>query len=206
MQDLSVTLKPFPHLVVDGLWPEADLRAVLEEFPDPSFSGWKRYSNSQERKLEGPAGIWGPETRAFFQDLEKLGPDLSLAFGLPELHMETIGGGYHCIEPGGYLAVHADFNRSPVTNRYRRLNVLVYLNDGWNEPESGGNLQLWDDIGPVADIAPEFNRTVVFQTSDRSWHGHPHPANRWRRSVAAYFFTDEAPEGYHNDHSTVWHA
>lgn len=203
---LAVDVEPFPHVVVDGWWDEGLLRAVLAEFPDNEAPGWRRYHNSNERKAEGPPGLWGPRTRDLYAQIDARTPELEAAFGIDGLHMETVGGGYHLIAPGGYLAVHADFNRSPVTGRYRRLNLLVYLNDGWDEPLSGGNLQLWDGGGCVVDIAPELNRTVVFETSDHSWHGHPHPANRWRRSVAAYFFTEAPPPGYRSEHSTIWHA
>jgi len=54
-----------------------------------------------------------------------------------------------------------------------------------------------------ADIAPEFNRTVIFETSDHSWHGHPIPAARPRRSLAAYMFTDARPVDFANQ-STVF--
>jgi hypothetical protein len=204
MQDLLVTSDPFPHLVVDGYWDADQLREVIAEMPDPDEPGWRRYDNSTERKLEGPPMLWGPATGRLFNSFEAFAPLLGAAFGIPNLHMETVGGGYHLIEPGGYLAIHADFNRSPNTNRYRRLNLLVYLNDDWQDP--GGRLELWDANRCVESIAPEFNRMVVFETSSTSWHGHPTPASRYRRSVAAYYFTDAPPRGYGQDHSTVWHA
>lgn len=200
---MIVEKDPFPHLVKDGWWDEALLKAVLAEFPDPAAPGWKRYNSGNERKLEGPPGLWGPRTRELFGQIRERTPDLEQAFGIPDLRMETIGGGYHCIEPGGYLHVHTDFNRSPRSGLFRRLNLLIFLNEGWDDP--GGHLELWD-ANPAVDIVPEFNRTVVFQTSDHSWHGHPKPAQRWRRSVAAYFFTEAPPEGYREDHSTVWHT
>ena len=200
---LTVQATPFPHLVVDGWWDDDLLYGVLGEFPDVDGPGWRRYDSGHERKLEGPPGLWGPRTRQLFNLMRDRGPALGEAFGVPDLVMETVGGGYHCIQPGGFLQVHTDFNRSPRSGLHRRLNLLVYLNEGWDDP--GGRLQLWDDTGPAVEIAPEFNRTVVFATSDRSWHGHPAPARRWRRSVAAYFFTETAPDGYAGDHSTVWH-
>lgn len=196
--------EPFRHAVVDGWWDADLLHSVLVEFPDPSALGWRRYSNSTERKLEGPPGLWGPATGVLFAQIEQRTSTLESLFGIEGLRMETVGGGYHLIEPGGYLNVHTDFNRSPKTARYRRLNLLIYLNDDWQDP--GGRLELWDADRCVVEVAPEFNRTVVFETSDHSWHGHPTPADRWRRSVAAYFFTDEPPPGYAGEHSTVWHA
>lgn len=202
---LTLTADPFPHLVLDGWWEDDHLRDVLAEFPDPAAPGWRRYAGTNERKLEGPPGMWGPRTRTLFDAIRDRTPDLEAAFGIPDLRMETIGGGYHCIEPGGYLAIHTDFNRSPRSGLHRRLNLLVYLNDAWDEPLDGGHLELWD-ASPRVSVAPEFNRTVVFETSDHSWHGHPKPATRWRRSVAAYFFTEAPPPGYTADHSTVWHA
>jgi hypothetical protein len=202
-QPLTVRPLPFPHLAADGLWDDGLLSQVAGEFPDPDVPGWKRYENTTERKLEGPPGLWKPATRELFAQIKARTPDLEEAFGIPGLHMETVGGGYHLIPPGGYLAVHADFNRSPHTGRYRRLNHLIYLNDGWDD--EGGALELWDETGPAAVVAPEMNRTVVFETSDRSWHGHPQPAARWRKSVAAYFFTGDPPARYSGEHSTLWH-
>lgn len=200
---LIVQDKPFRHVVIDDWWPESDLRAVLAEFPASDAPGWRRYDNSTERKLEGPPNLWGPATRQLFVNIADRRAELEEAFGIPGLWMETVGGGYHLIEPGGYLGIHYDFNRSPKTGRYRRLNMLTYLNDDWQD--AGGHLELWDDDGPVVDIAPEFNRTVIFETSDHSWHGHPTPASRVRRSIAAYFYTAAPPDDYAGDHSTVWH-
>lgn len=202
--ELAVKLHPFPHLVADGLFNEQLLTYVLDEFPGRDAYGWKGFANSTERKLEGshPA-MWGERTFQLLREMANQAPGLAEAFHTPPLTMETIGGGYHLIEPGGYLQMHADFSRSPATGRYRWLNMLVYLNRGWDE--EGGCLQLWDDDGPAVTVAPEFNRTVVFRTSGSSWHGHPVPNTRPRRSVAAYFYAAEPPPGYLGDHSTRWH-
>jgi len=193
---------PFPHCIIDGYWDPERIAAVSHEFPHPTDPRWRPYSNAKEAKLEGPEPMWGPETLGLLDQIERLTPALGDAFGIPGLSMETVGGGYHLIPPGGHLDIHTDFNRSPETGLYRRLNFLVFLNPRWDDP--GGRLELWDDAGPKILIAPELNRIVVFETSDRSWHGHPQPASRWRQSVAAYFFSTEPPPGYREDHSTVW--
>ena len=203
-RQLPVKLHPFPHLVADGLFHDSILENVLKEFPAPDAAGWRSFSNSTERKLEGSSPrMWGVATTLVLRQMELQAPGLAKAFGTPPLTMETTGGGYHLIEPGGYLAMHADFSRSPATGLYRWLNMLVYLNHDWDE--EGGCLQLWDDDGPAVTVAPQFNRTVVFRTSGSSWHGHPVPNTRSRRSVAAYFYASEPPPGYAGDHSTRWH-
>lgn len=209
---MSIVTAPFPHLVADDVWDPDLLRMVLGEFPDESDQRWRRFGGDRELKLEGGPGMWGPATRELFEQIALMPAVLVPAFGMDGLglrpgaglSMETIGGGYHVIPVGGYLAVHTDFNRSPDTGLYRRLNLLIYLNEGWVD-DDGGHLELWDDDGPSVRIAPEMNRTVVFATSDLSWHGHPVPTKRVRRSVAAYFYTDTAPDGYTTAHSTVWH-
>lgn len=192
---------PFPHVIIDG-WIDLDLlRGVLDEFPDDDDPGWRRYNNAREGKLEGGPVLWGPLTHDYFDALRDRIDEIGEAFGIGSLTLETIGGGYHLIPPGGRLEVHTDFNRSPKSGLFRRLNVLTYLNDGWDDP--GGLLLLRGAEGDV-EVAPEFGRTVIFETSDTSWHGHPVPASRWRRSVAAYLFSPEQPPGYREDHSTVF--
>jgi len=196
-----VVAAPFPHIV--GTWAgDVDLSTVLAEFPAPTDPRWRRYGNANEGKLEGPAVMWGPATCRLLAEMAAAAPAIAEVFGIPNLTMETAGGGYHLIPPGGHLGVHVDFNRSPRTDLYRRLNLLVYLNHDWTDP--GGRLELHDGAGVVREVAPEFGTAVVFETSDRSWHGHPRPADRWRFSVAAYFFSPDPPPGYSDDHSTRW--
>jgi Rps23 Pro-64 3,4-dihydroxylase Tpa1-like proline 4-hydroxylase len=58
---------------------------------------------------------------------------------LPDPHLA--GGGLHELRPGGFLKVHADFNRHTQMRADRRINLLIYLNKDW-EPEYAGNLEL----------------------------------------------------------------
>lgn len=207
MSDLELRTEPFRHAVLDGFWDSTLLDGVCQEFfnlgvEDPR---WIRYDNEHEGKLHGDTNCWGEATRALLGEFGEFTPELSELFGIPELIMETVGGGMHLIPPQGRLDVHTDFNRSPSSGLYRRLNLMCYLNHAWGD--EGGWLELHPDPsegGEVVSYPPEFNRTVVFECSDRSWHGHPHPARRWRMSVAAYYFSPEPPEGYGEDHSTVW--
>lgn len=198
----TVVERPFRHVVLDGHWDASLLADVFDEFPPAIDSRWIRYDNEHEVKLHGDTPMWGPRTRELLEDFREFTPELSEMFGIPDLIMETVGGGLHLIPPGGHLDTHTDFNRSPNSQLYRRLNLMCYLNRDWHDP--GGRLELHDPTGESAVYEPEFNRTVIFESSERSWHGHPLTAKRWRLSVAAYYFSSEPPEGYTEEHSTVW--
>jgi Rps23 Pro-64 3,4-dihydroxylase Tpa1-like proline 4-hydroxylase len=115
---------------------------------------------------------------------------------IPDPHYA--GGGCHELRPGGFLKVHADFNWHGQMRLDRRINLLVYLNNDW-QPEYGGNLELWDATmsHKVAEYAPLFNRCVIFNTTDNSYHGNPVPVScppdRSRRSLAFYYYTNGRP-------------
>ena len=195
---------PFPHWIGQLASPFL-LERVLDEFGGVDAGGWVGFDNALERKLGcEDADHWSPAVREYFAWLAEDGRKaLESIFGMEGLVLETVGGGYHLIPPGGFLAVHADFNRSPRSGRYRRLNVLTYLNHDWQD--EGGHLGLWDAHGPAVTVAPEFGTTVAFETSSHSYHGHPKPAERPRLSLAGYFFSDAEPETYSGlDHSTVF--
>jgi len=88
--------------------------------------------------------------------------------------------------------------------------MLVYLNKDWQE-EWGGQLELWDrDVSRCYEkIAPLFNRTVIFNTSDSSYHGHPHPLQcpqgESRKSLSFYYYTNGRPEAERSEsHSTLF--
>jgi Rps23 Pro-64 3,4-dihydroxylase Tpa1-like proline 4-hydroxylase len=127
---------------------------------------------------------------------------------LPDPHM--LGGGIHETLPGGFLKVHADFNVHPEYHLYRRINLLIYLNEGW-QPEWHGDLQLWNTAGTecIKTVMPTAGRAVIFSTSSCSFHGHPEPlacpANNSRKSIALYYFSQHRPsEGDQKMHMTLW--
>lgn len=115
---------------------------------------------------------------------------------------DLFGAGIHCIPRGGFLNMHVDFNQHP-KGWHRRANLLIYLNQDWQD-EWGGHLYLGEDKG--VKISPIGGRAVVFETNETSWHGHPEPLNcpadRQRRSLALYFYTEAPPEV--EAHSTIY--
>ena len=198
------TAQPFRHIVLDGLFDDELLHAVLREFPSPDAMAWNRFDNPHEKKLGYYHEVSGlPEgIRLLLLELNAFETLLWLErlTGIEGLIPDPYfgGGGLHQIEPGGFLKVHTDFNVHPKLKLDRRLNMLVYLNAGWRE-EYGGHLELWDGEGRgcVKRIAPLFNRTVIFSTSDTSFHGHPHPlqspAGVTRKSLSLYYYTAGRP-------------
>lgn len=217
LSDAYAKAEPFPHAVIDGLFPEPVLNALLEEFPDPGGLDWKQFDNPNEKKLASKTElqlpnaarefIWQLNSQAFMHFLETLTGIPGL---IPDPHL--FGGGLHQIVPGGMLKVHADFNRQPHLKLDRRINLLVYLNRDWKE-EYGGHLQLWDREmkACVKKILPLFNRCVVFSTTDFSYHGHPDPLTcpeGWRRrSVAMYYYSNGRPaEELSGAHTTLFQA
>ena len=195
--------EPFPHLVLDNFLDTRIANKLLVEHESQGESkSWGAYNHFNERK----SGItkydmMGETTKAvidelssqsFLNWLEKL-TGISGLISDPDLD----GGGLHMIERGGFLNVHVDFlAHTTKRNWSRQLNLLLYLNKDWN-PEWNGALEFWDKsmTKPIQKIQPLFNRCVIFNTCEGSYHGHPNPlscpANIQRRSLALYYFRDE---------------
>jgi hypothetical protein len=211
------TADPFDHVVIDDLLPADVLDAVLAEFPSPGRPGWERFSAASEVKLAlSDTSLMGPVTRQVLGELngqvfiEFLETITGIKGIIPDPHY--LGGGLHQIERGGFLKVHADFNRHDRLKLDRRLNLLLYLNKDWDE-SYGGHLELWDQTMTrcAKRVLPVFDRIVIFATTDFSYHGHPDPltcpADRSRRSLALYYYTNGRPASeLSSAHSTLFRA
>lgn len=198
--------QPFPHIIIDDYFDPLLLEDVVAEVPSVDDPRWRQFKTKHEGKQEGSPSLWGPETQDLYDIItsDEFIDDLQLLTGFDDLLADSLGGGYHQIPVGGKLDMHVDFNVHPqYKDAHRRLNVLLYLNKDW-DLAYGGSLLLGKDR--QVRIQPEFNRLVVFTTSEESWHGHPEPVTNLaphpRRSFATYFYTQETklPE----THDTVW--
>ena len=215
LREKFVNADPFPHIVLDGLFDDAVLEEVLAEFPSPEAGTWQTFQNPLEKKqgysYKSPLA---PRLRNFLFEmnsptlLEFLEQLTAIEGLIPDPYYG--GAGPHQILPGGFLKMHADFNWHPILKLDRRLNLLVYLNKDWKE-EYGGQLELWDRemTRCVQKILPLWNRTVVFATTDFSYHGHPHPLtcppDRSRRSVSLYYYSNGRPaEEKSAPHDTIF--
>ena len=196
---------PYPHIVLDDLFLEEDLREILEEWPEDD--GWIKKKCSTSWKWHIPhVPDMGPKTQKAFQSLNspEFIMDIEKLTGIPDLirdpYME--GAGLHYIPEGGYLKVHVDFNWHPQIQKVRRVNILIYLNENWAE-EDGGEIELWEpNMNKCgAKVGPAFNRTVIFNTTEHSWHGHPDPATNRRKSIALYYYSSGAVK---KAHSTIY--
>lgn len=218
LQDTYVNAEPFPHIVIDQFLPDALVSKILENFPQKKvseevvFDGG--YLGHHKRQIP-PAQCNGfnRELFAFFNSAPTL-KFLESISGIKGLLPDPYynGGGFHEISRGGLLGIHADFRLNKQLNLHRRINLLIYLNEGWNE-SWGGQLELWDKAmkNKVKGIFPHINRCVIFNTDADSYHGHPDalncPDNMTRKSIALYYYTastsilDEIPA-----HGTMYKA
>ena len=190
---------PFPHIVIDDFLPEAVLDACLRAFPGAPLESSTTFDRDQERfktqfnpdEMEDVARrlFYSFNSKPFIQVLENITGIKGL---IPDPYF--LGAGFHEIGQGGHLSVHTDFNHHKPMNLERRINVLIYLNKNWSDAY-GGQLELWNhDMSERAvSVVPMFNRCVIFNTTDDSYHGNPnpidHPDRITRKSIALYYYT-----------------
>src|SRR5712664_3557533 len=196
--------KPFPYVKIENFIDPEKAKAIVAAFPsfDVALAQGRTFATVNERKkvqISDRSKYEAPV--AELNDLlasEEFLADLSYITVVPNLlaDEELVGGGIHVTGPGGRLDVHVDFNYIEDRKLHRRLNLLLYLNAPWQE-NWGGQFQLWDkDVKRCeATFAPIFNRCVIFETNEISFHGVvpvSKEARELRKSFAAYSYTKEA--------------
>lgn len=210
---------PFPHVVIDNFL-EPDFAAqVATSYPDFQKATELGFAF---RNVNENLKVQISEYEKFPQAAKQLGdalasPALMKTFseisGIDDLLWDDTfsGGGMHQTASSGLLDVHVDFNLLESKQLYRRLNLLLYLNPRW-EDQWGGFVELWDKDVKVChrSMAPKFNRCLIFQTSEISFHGVTAvrcPQDVQRKSFAVYYYTREAAQGWAGrKHSTIFKA
>lgn len=213
------TSRPFPFFSIDNFLVADFAEQVAASFPsfrDAANQGKTFAAVNERHKIQITDKTKFPKPILALHDILS-SPDwldtMSYVMDIPELLADQTlaGGGIHETGPRGHLDVHIDFNYLEDQQLHRRLNILIYFNHDWN-PEWGGNIELWDKDVKVChhSFAPIFNRCVVFETNEISYHGVTAvkcPEHISRKSFAAYYYTKAAPAGWTGKaHSTIFKA
>ena len=209
--------KPFRYTMFENFFRPEVSGLLYEGYPSVQDGMWDSTTYvDQKNKFQKNNFEKGSLFNGVFQELNS--PDflswLESVTGINDLigDDELFGGGLHQSINGAFLNVHVDYNLHPTTKYHRRLNVLVYMNKDWQE-EYEGHLELWDlsDHKKVqlASYSPLFNRCVIFETNEISFHGHPKPLKTPpgvnRKSLATYYYTTRRPENEINaEHNTIY--
>ena len=212
---------PFKHMVLDNAFDKDLADLVMASFPPLDSMEWERTNDSDiEIKLRSkwtsefdiPEGIV-PCVRILNSSL--ILKAMSIRFDIPKLVADSYfsGGGLNVSEKNGLLDVHVDGNYHDATGLNRRLNAILYLNPGWRDGW-GGEFGLYNSTGDNLEkkIQPLFNRLVIFDTHDRSYHGLPEPlsfpAGKNRKSVILYYYSKASRPKSQNiveePHSALW--
>jgi hypothetical protein len=192
-----VNAKPWPHLVIEDVFPERLLDSVAAECAGLDQAHVVASNDYRQVKQEASEGL-GPATTRFLElvESESFREFVSTVTGVDSLLTDPTHkfAGAHRTPPGGFTKIHRDFEVHPTSGLFHRVNLLVYLNRDW--PDSyGGSLEMWpSDMSAIGRrVFPRFNTTVVWETHGATPHGLPDPVNcpsdRMRLSVACYYYT-----------------
>lgn len=229
LNNINYVNDPYPHCVIDNFFDKKTANKLHEninslklkdancKFTDKkSRYEYNKFAFSQIENL--PLSLKNVfvylNSKEFIEKLEKLTGISGLIYG----DLKLRGAGVHIVKNKGFLGMHTDFNTyyHPTHGKLdRRINLLIYMNKDWKS-EYKGDLLMYhpDNISEVKRNQPLFNRCVIFNTTNKSIHGHPEPLcvdkeDLYRKSIAVYYYTKNT-EGEHDfegdsAHSTLWH-
>ena len=200
--------KPFDHCIIDNFFIDEIAYGLENEFPNFDDDVWHKYDNAIE--IKKTCNNWNVFPKLTYRVVAQLNSEefakkLSKLLGIPNITVDPglNGGGWHIHKRGGKLNTHLDYNIHPKLHLHRKLNIIIYLNSKW-QVEWGGQLGLWESgedphrPGSLArSVDPLFNRAILFDTSQKSWHGLPTPLmcpeGEVRKSLAIYYLVPPPP-------------
>ncbi len=197
LKDSFNNAPPFRHICIDNFLTASFAEDLMLHFPRIDEMK-KHYNGINEKKSEESDFS---KLHPGFQVLKEMLSSSSFTGWIEQLTgIENIsvpkdfrGAGIYQGGQGSFLDTHIDFSIHPTLSLQRRINLLLFFNKDWKE-EWGGNLELWNETvtACAAKFSPIFNRCIIFECSDISYHGYDKitaPADISRKSFYLYFYS-----------------
>jgi Rps23 Pro-64 3,4-dihydroxylase Tpa1-like proline 4-hydroxylase len=196
-------IKPFPYVIVDDFLNINLAKTIEKNFPNLDEKKLWSYKNYCEiKKATDNWNLFPPQA---YQLLSVLNSHAFLEIIKKKIKIKNLyadyglnGGGFHIMGEKGKLNPHLDYVIHPKLNLMRKFNLIIFFNLKWKQ-SNGGELCLYEKNYKnkrlpgklVKKIEPKFNRAVLFDTSQTSWHGVNEVKNMIRKSMAVYYLVDK---------------
>lgn len=191
---------PFEHIIINNFLSDDYYNLIKNILPESPTDKWYKYENPLEIKyLIDNLDLIHPSINNIFYALshEIVIDKLKDIFDIPNLEYDPYlhGAGLHYQPRYGRLNMHLDYEKHPFSDKQRKLNIILYLNDEWNK-EWNGDTQLWNNnmTECMCKSYPTINTAIIFYTGENSWHGVPEtilcPTNIYRKTLAFYYVSD----------------
>jgi Rps23 Pro-64 3,4-dihydroxylase Tpa1-like proline 4-hydroxylase len=203
------------YMIIDNFLDNTTALLCQEEILNLDPKYWDRYNNCFEQKNTFRDKNSLPEnvnklfktftSKEFISNLNKL-------TGLNLINDDDkIFWGVHLFNDGDKLDIHVDAGRHLKTGLIKAVTFGIYLSYNWSQ-ENGGYIEFWEGDKSSIDnpkiysckeqILPIFNRCIIFENNDTSWHGAPEPCicknNEKRIFVTLSYLSDENSNLFEN--------
>ncbi len=185
---------PFRYLIVDEFLNSEIAKQI--EFSFPSIDSMSvKYKGLNENKAEDSSfDKFAPIIQELNQFIHSpiITEWIGKITGLKNISTinDRLGAGLHQGGNKSFLDIHIDYNIHPIHKKQRKLNLLIFFNKEWEEGW-GGQLELWNKTNCFKKILPSFNRMVLFECNEISYHGYSQInclESITRKSYYHYFF------------------
>ena len=204
-KEFNDSKKSYRYVVIDNFFTEDVANRLFDSYPTDD-SKWYKFrdeiggiKNVLEQgmygisKVEDIPDFWNDiifnlNSSEFCDILQKITGVFDI---LPDTY-NKIGQwtGLRVMKKGSYQLIHSDARIHPHLKLEKKLTIVGYLNKKWVESDEG-YLELWnnDMTECIEKIEPIFNRVVLFENTETSYHGVP-KVNGFRNSFLLSYLKD----------------
>ena len=198
--------KPYRYVVIDNFFNTEICNKFEKSYPKQNDKRWYRFRDT----IHGEDNVFEKGMMGI-SEIDKLPPlclniinelnseeflnILRSLTGLEKLQKDpynNIGqwAGIRAMLPGGYQSIHSDARKHPHLGIEKRITLVGYLNKNWKESD-GGYTEIWnDDMTKCIDkVAPLFNSVLIFENTEKSYHGVPE-VNNYRKTFLTSYLLD----------------
>jgi Rps23 Pro-64 3,4-dihydroxylase Tpa1-like proline 4-hydroxylase len=188
---------PVKHFFLDDVFDSETVQKLAVEFPK-----WENLIQRDSIRERKKVGVDLDSFHKILSDFQYCFLDENLLSEIEQITSiknliidpSLYASGVSVMAENDFLNPHLDNSHDGDRKAYRVLNILFYCSINW-EIENGGNLELWsEDLKEKKLIHSKFNRLVVMETNQKSWHSvNKILINKQRNCISNYYFSTKSP-------------